>query len=338
MPDGVQDAWQLDVINTTRNAILKSPEGQNMKGFAYLFAPTAPQEYEILGPILKNRKQVMQGGEAIDSYQIYREYGTAAFVRPGQTYQPSIQNVIVKSTVPWRYMNVNWSVLDDELQKNRGPEKLMPFLGARMTAAKQDAALLIENEFWANPSATSDTQPLTASYWIVPINAPQVYEYDQTGAAGALALGVNKWGNWQGSLPSNGTFTDVGGVDPGGAYTYTSGFATSTYNRWRNWNAQWSNSGGNYTDIDGRNLGHAMDALQWKPPAFLGGDLSATKLGMMRLCSCQAVKDSMEQFQRDTGIAASLRRQARRRDRGSAGQPRVPQRAPALRREVAAVG
>jgi hypothetical protein len=207
-------------------------------------------------------------------------------------------------------MNFNWSVLDDELKKNRGPEKLMPFLGARMTSAKQDAAMLIEKEFWADPSATSDTQPMTASYWLVPVNARQVYDYDTYGAATALTYGVQKWGNWNGGLPNNGqsgnAFTDVGGVDPGGVYTSASGFATSVYNRWRNWNFQWSGSGGQYTDIDGRNLGHAMDAMQWKPPAFLGGDLNATKLGMMRLCSCQVVKDSMEQFQRDSNDSVGM--------------------------------
>lgn len=301
MPDGVSSSWQEDVVVATRAHILKT-DSQAGDGFAYLFSSDTPNKWEMLGPVLKNRKVIIQGGASIDTFAVYREYGTAAFVNPGQSYQPSVQNVLVKGTVPWRHMRFHWSVLDEELMANRSEEKLIGVIRPRQAAAKLDAAKLIEAEWFADPVYGSSVQPLTASYWTVPIFARQVYDYDTSGAATALTYGVNKWGAFQGGLPNNGqsgnAFVDVGGIDPGGAYTSASGFASSTYGRHRNWNFVWSNASGNFTDVDAKNLGHAMDALDFDPP-FMVDEIQKTPYALQRLCSCQTVKDSMEQFARE---------------------------------------
>lgn len=287
MPDGLTPQMQEDMVLCARNAIVQQDDAKGIDGFSYLYGAGTPTHFEIIGPILEGRKQLMQGGSAMDWFTVYKDGGSFQFVLPGQTYQPGIVNVMAKGTAPWRHAHWDYSILRNEMMSNRTPEKLCNFLRARKTAEYMGAAVGMESEFFASPVHGSATQPLTFGYWVVPILGIQA------GDSGSVD-GININGAFQGGLPNNGdAFTDVGGIDPGGEYTDGEGFATETYARHRNWNFDWSNSSGQYTDVDEDNLGNAYDSIDFKPPKFVTG-LDELPHKMKRVYVCQVLKNSME--------------------------------------------
>lgn len=279
---------QVDCVLSARNAILKQDDAKGITGYSYLHGAGTPTHFEILGPVLEGRKQLMKGGSGVDWFTIYRDGGSFQFVLPGQTYQPGIVNVFAKGTAPWCHAHWDYSILRNELLSNREPEKLCDFLRGRKTAEYMNAAINMETAFFADPSYGSDTQPLTLGYWLVPITGAQVSD---SGAYG----GLNVNGAFQGGLPNAGAvYTDVGGIDPG---YYTAGsthaWSATTYSRHRNWNFGWSNSSGAYTDVDEDNLGNAFDGIDFQPPKFVE-DLDKGPNALKRVYVCQVLKNSME--------------------------------------------
>ena len=304
MSDGISPQHFADAVIATRNHVIAQDRATGQAdGFGYLFSSDTPNIWELLGPLTKGRKMLVRGGTGVDWYTVYREYGSAQFVLPGKTYSPGIVNVMAKGTAPWRHAHYDYSVLRDEILTNRSVEKLAPILGPRRASAKMDMAKMIEAEWWANPSYASEVQPLTQSYWAVPILGLQVT--DSNTAVGTF--GSNKWGAFQGGLPNNGaSYSDVGGIDPGGTYTgVTSGFASETYARHRMWNATWSNSDGKITQTDCQNLGHAMDALDIDIP-YIVPELTKAPYTMQRILTCQVIKDSFEQLAREGNDSTGL--------------------------------
>ena len=298
-PEFFRDA----VLFSRRYAIEQDRVKGQADGFAYLFSSDTPNKWEFLGPLTQGRKLMVNGGTGIEWNTVYREYGSEQFVLPGKIYQPAIVNVGAQGSAPWRHAHLDYSFLRDEILTNRGKEKLAPIIRMRRTAAFMGMAKMIEAEWWADPSSTSDVQPLTQSYWAVPILGLQVT--DSNTAVGTF--GSNKWGAFQGGLPNNGdSYTSVGGMDPGGVYTgVTSGFASETYARHRNWNFTLSNTNGKITQTDCQNIGHAMDALDIDIP-YIVPELTKAPYTMQRILTCQVIKDSFEQLAREGNDSTGL--------------------------------
>ena len=257
MPDGVLPSQMADVA---LSVIQAQPLGQN---FDYLYAHDCPRSFELMKQLFPKGGDIqVGGGQEVANYVTYREYGTAAFVLPGQTYQPGIINVMKKASVGWAHTNSHWSVLDHEMLDCRDEEMLINFLGPRRAAAQVDQAMLIENELWAAYDSASETQPRTLPYYITPIDTLIVGDagaYGNTDVAGAF-----QGGNASGA-------SDTNGIDPG-LYVDATGWDDETYKRWRNYNFQWSNSSGIWTDTDAERLGWAMDYMGFEAPP------NATKL------------------------------------------------------------
>ena len=207
--------------------------------FEYLYDSTIPRNFEMLGRLAKD-KLVLRGGEYISDYVVYRENGTAQFVLPGQVTQPSITNVMKKVTIPWCHVNAHYSMVNEELRANVKPEAMVNIIKPRRASTQVDMATMIEKQWIGAYDSTDSKKPLTLSYWGVPITAAQV------------TTGTTLNGAFQGQLGVTGA-TDIGGINP----------VTAAYARWRNWNAESSNSDGEFTLDDAERLGRMFDNLNF---------------------------------------------------------------------------
>ena len=281
MATGLRAAQMLDVVTSVIDA---HPLGNN---FDYLFSKDCPRHFELLSSLARD-KTMIQGGQFVSNFVVYKETGTAAFVLPAQTYQPGITDVIKKVTIPWAHANANWSVIDEELLECRSEQQLLNILGPRRAATQMDLAMLIENEFWAAPDATTYSQglqPLTMPYWIVPMVN---YQVGDTGTVGCDVAGA-----FQGGITGNDeSFTDVAGVDPG-TYANTTGFDDNTYARWRNYTWLRTDSAGAWNDTDADRLGWAFEYMDFEVPP-LATDIDKPQYRDRKIYVCKVAKQSME--------------------------------------------
>jgi hypothetical protein len=296
-PAGFSPSDYADVVLEVNAAYPLVGVGGEGEAFSYLMRKDAPRDMTILNKITGSDSIKVQGGDTCKFDVVYKESGTASFVLYDQTYSPSIVNVLKQGNVPWRLANVNWTVSEHEIDVCRGPQlvhKLAGFLKPRRAASQMDMALLILDDFWATPDGTSMTRPLDVAHWMVPINTVQV--------AATGTLGVDVAGAFQGGLPlvsSDGTeatgslgFTDVAGIDPG-TFVVTSGWNDDTYARFRNWNAQWPDSGGEYTDTAEERISKAWRHLQFvSPPTVL--DYNTPPFNNITINSNETTIQSME--------------------------------------------
>ena len=216
------------------------------KNVEYLFDSDI-HTFEILNRAFRKERTTIVGGKSINRFVNYRETGTANFVLPAATYQPSISATMAEITIGWRHGHGHFSLIRDELQACRSTEQLVDLIKQRRLATQMDIALLIEKQFLAAPSvADKDSHPYSLPYYVTPITSAQV-------TAGTAA------GEFQGQNPTG--FSDVAGLDS----------SDSLYSRWRNWNANSPNATGEYTDTVEDRLGRMFRNLYFEAPWIASG-------------------------------------------------------------------
>lgn len=266
-PQGWQPSQYADATMEVNAAYPLVQIGGKAHAFDYLMRTSAPRDMTILNKLTSQDAIKVQGGDTCKFDVVYKESGTASFVLYDQTYSPSLVNVLKQGNVPWRLANVNWTVSEHEIDVCRGPQlvhKLAGVIKPRRAASKMDLALLILDDFWAAPDGDSVLRPLNIGHWLVPINTLQVGD---TGTVGSDVAGA-----FQGGIPMVTTdgltdygFSDIAGIDPG-TYIETTGFDDDTYARYRNWNAQWPDSAGEYTDTAEERISRAWRHIQFVSP------------------------------------------------------------------------
>ena len=216
------------------------------KNFEYLFNSDI-HSFELLNRAFRQERTMIVGGKTINRFVNYRETGTANYVLPASTYQPSISATMAELSIGWRHGHGHFSVIRDELQACRSTEQLVDLVQERRLVNQMDIALLVEKQFTAAPSAADeDTHPYSMPYYIVPITSAQI-------SAGTAA------GDFQGQNPTG--FSAVAGIDA----------SSSTYARWRNWNANLPNSTGEYTDTVEDRMGRMFRHLHFEAPWIASG-------------------------------------------------------------------
>jgi len=275
---GIETDQFLDVVVSVRKAY------PMMGSFDYLFDDDCPRKFELLQRLTRGDRVMVRGGQYVANHVVYRETGAAAFVLPAQTYEPGIENVLVEANVPWAHANTNWSIVDEEIRACREPEQLVGIIKPRRGAAKMDLAMLIEAHLWAAADATSKVLPLTVPYYVKPIHGDQVKD------DGTYDSNCGVAGGFQGGVPTG--YSDVAGIDPG-AYVQGTGWDDNTYRRWRNYNWQWSNSSGLYTDTDEDRMGFAFDYMGFESPPMVN-EIDTPAFQDTRMYTNRVTKQSME--------------------------------------------
>lgn len=165
-------------------------------------------EYEVLPKMLKQDKVVFDGGKGITRNAMVTDSGAAKHVGLFAVDDVNVGDVMKTFTVPWRHTTTSYAFDRREEAMNSGAQAIVDLIKVRRADAMISLAKLLESTFWGKPATSADTTtPYGLDYWIV---------YSAT--------------------------TGFNGGNPTGFSDGCGGLDSTTYTRWRNYTAQ-------YTDV-----------------------------------------------------------------------------------------
>ena len=254
--DTTLDLWKLTLSNY----------GWDEKGFTMLFGK---HTFFMLDQTFGPDKIESEGGTQIVRDVIYRDGGSAQWVQPGAVREVGTLDIITQVTVPFVNVVDNFSITEAELRRNRGRAKLKNLQASRRLACKVRLATGIDERMLQAPTSSTDKiHPYGLPYWAVKITGTQA-------ATAAYAQGKH-----QGENPSG--FSTTGGIDA----------SDSTYSRWRNYCAAWTNTDGDITEDDLLRVGQMHRNLRWQVPRILA-DLATPAFKKLSIITNQEILNSV---------------------------------------------
>jgi len=235
-------------------------------GMGYCFDPSCPRDFPLLRAIASQPIEQI-GGMYFDWRANYRDDGDPAFVLGGQTYTPQYKQIEKKFILGLTKTSTNYVVLHDDVQSNRGREKLVDFIAKKIKSVHVGHATLVENTLWGNHPSDTELNPHTAFSWIVPTTAAQV-----TAGTGS--------GAFQGLMPY-------------GATTLAGQALTAALTRLQNYNFAWSNTGGVWTDADEANAVKMFAMLGFETPPVPGADMQQPSYAKRQIYVDMTMRQSM---------------------------------------------
>lgn len=163
------------------------------------------QEHTAMKSLLKKNRIVIQAGYGIQWDVMVNHSGSAANIGLGATDNVNIVDTMVQAQADWRNSTANYAFIGQEISMNAEPARIVDLVKERRIACMISLAELMENNFWGPPvSATDLVTPWGVNMWIV----------------------KNATEGFNGGAPSG--YTSIG-LNP------------TTYPRWKNWTAQYTN-------------------------------------------------------------------------------------------------
>ncbi len=185
------------------------------------------QEHVAMRNMLRKNRIVFDSGKGFQWQLRVDHSNAAAFVGLYHHDQVNAGDVLKSATMEWKHVTTNWAFDHHEVDMNSGAARIVDIIKERRHAAMIGLAEKFEYAFWRCPAAANMTDPHGIPYWIVKNNTE----------------------GFSGAMPSG--YTDVGGL------------STTTYPRWKNYTAQ-------YTDVTKADLvakwRKAATKTKWIPP------------------------------------------------------------------------
>ena len=174
---------------------------------------TDVQEHVAFNRLMKKSQVDFQSGLQVRINIMTASVNNARFVGLYQTDgEINQQDVLDHGSVPWRFSDFNWAWDEREIDINNGQSQIQDYVKTKRQASLIGWAEFIETWFWGAVPATTDVKtPYPLRYWIV----------KSTSSAG-----------FNGGAPTGSdsvAYTSVGGISP------------STYSRWKNYTAPFTN-------------------------------------------------------------------------------------------------
>jgi hypothetical protein len=182
---------------------------------------TANTQFHVVNRWWKNKVIMSSGTEWNDTVYFDRDGNTHFLrLRPGQPINRSINKRTAKYHIPLVKAGTYWTIMHDEVARNRDPDKLKDITLVRKLESQLNMAVGLEGDGFGTPdSAADDLKPYGLQYWIKPITTTQ------------SALDTQ---GFQGSRPLYSDLTteatSCANIDPDAA----------DYDLYRNWNARWA--------------------------------------------------------------------------------------------------
>lgn len=171
---------------------------------SYTEIATDLQRHTAMSELMLSSRLSEQSGSKIQWNVMVDHAGTFRNAGINSPDVVNIKDTQVQASADWRYSTYNWTLIEQEIDMNREPARIVDIIKERHIAAKISAAEGMERNFWGPPVAVTDTE----TPW-----------------------GVNTW------VVKNATEGFNGGAPTG--YT-TIGLNPTTYPRWKNWTYQYS--------------------------------------------------------------------------------------------------
>ena len=163
------------------------------------------QEYIALPRLLTEEKVKFQGGTGHKWNIMKSTSGNASRTTPYETDTPAIQDNLIQASVDWAYAKTSYSFARQIINQNKGDRQLLSLIKQGRADADISLANILEEDFFGGIDSSNNKKPLGVQDYIC---------YSATkGFNGTVRSG----------------FTTVAGINP------------TTYERWRNWTAQYIN-------------------------------------------------------------------------------------------------
>jgi hypothetical protein len=179
---------------------------RNLGKMKFTEIATDLQKHLAMKRLMKKNKVGFDSGYGIQFQAMVGHSSAAANVGLYAQDNVNVGDVMKVLNLPWRHTTTNYAFERREIAMNRDPSRIVELLKARRIDGLISLAALMETNFWRKPSSSSDElAPYGVAYWIVKNNTE----------------------GFNGGIPSG--FSDVAGLSP------------TTYPRWKNWTAQYTN-------------------------------------------------------------------------------------------------
>lgn len=170
----------------------------------YTEIATDLQVHTAMSELLQTNRMVEQSGHKVQWNVMVNHAQSARNLGINASDIVNIVDTQVQASADWKYSTCNWALIEQEIDMNREPARIVDLIKERRIAAMVAMAELMEGNFWGPPVAVTDLE----TPW-----------------------GVNTW------IVKNATEGFNGGAPSG----YTSiGLNPTTYPRWKNWTYQYS--------------------------------------------------------------------------------------------------
>jgi hypothetical protein len=164
------------------------------------------QKHTAMKNLLNRNRVTFQGGLGAQWDVMVNHAQSASNVGLGASDNISIVDTTVQAQADWRNSTCNWAIIGQEISMNQGAAKIVDLVKLRRGAALISLSELMEGNWWGPPvTSTDEVTPWGVKTWVV----------------------KNATEGFNGAAPSG--FTTIG-LNP------------STYTRWKNYTAQ-------YTDV-----------------------------------------------------------------------------------------
>lgn len=185
----LQAQQDLDLLTTTL---------QELGELKWTDIVSALQEHVILSRLLKKEKVGFNAGTFIQFNVQVNPSNSAKMTGMFATDVVNVVDLMTTANLPWRHANTNWAVDGREIAMNREPRKIVDLVKERRAGAMISLAELLEQQFWNQPSSSTDNLNIFGiPYWIVPNTTQGFNGGNPFGfSAGAGALSSTTYPNW----------------------------------------------------------------------------------------------------------------------------------------------
>ena len=186
------------------------------------------QEFIVLPKIMKKEKVKFQGGKGLQWNVKMSTAGNSRNVGFFETDVATVADSMVQANCGWAHNTSNYSFdLKEEAINSASAVQIFDLIKSRRADAYVDLATLFEQNFWGVADTSNNKKPLGVKNWLCYSATP----------------------GFNGTVPSG--FTDCAGINP------------TTYPRWRNYTAQYTNA--TKADLIAK-VRVAMDTCMFKSP------------------------------------------------------------------------
>lgn len=238
---GVSNADLLDLLKVTTSRY--SWEGD----FELLLTEHSTP---ALNTMLSKEHVLVTGGVDRTWNVQYRSNGEAKAVLINEVTDPAILSVQVQAVVPWRQYQTDWSINRQEMLRNKGRSKIIDLVKSRRLAGLQDMADLLEVDLWAAPpSITDEYKVYGVPYWF-----PK-----------ASSNGASGFNGQNPTAGDGGSFATCANIDA----------SSSTYSKWRSYQASWANDDIAVNPADLAEIRRMFRQLKFISPVLIEGQVNA---------------------------------------------------------------
>lgn len=125
------------------------------------------QEHYALTNLFRENRVVLESGKGIQFNVLAGQSNAARNVSLGQSDKVNAVDGMVQASTVWRGSETSYMIFGELVSMNGEPARIVDYIKQQRIMAMISFAELMENNFWAAPSASDPTTPLGLPYWIV---------------------------------------------------------------------------------------------------------------------------------------------------------------------------